>query len=194
MDGPDDIARLIYLVLLGAMVVFWFASDYRQKLNQSLQMAAIWLLIFLAAIAAYSFRDVIGGEMFPAQARLDESGAIVLQQQSDGHYYLTLKANSQDIRFVIDTGASDIVLSGPDAETAGLDLSALAFNGEATTANGIVRTARARINELTGPGITFKGVAVSVNGGELDTSLLGMSFIDRFRSVNIGNGNMTLVP
>ena len=47
-----DYGNLAYLVLLGAVVVFWFVVQNRQSLNKTLQQGAVWGLIFLGVIAA----------------------------------------------------------------------------------------------------------------------------------------------
>lgn len=193
-DNPDETARLIYLVVLGAMLIGYFASDFRHKLNQNLQMAAIWLLIFMAAIAAYSFRDVIGGEIFRATPVAGAEGGIGIRRSEDGHFYMVLQANGQNIEFVVDTGASDIVLTQDDARMAGINMAALSFSGEASTANGIVPIADARLDSLNVPGFFLNNVLVSVNGGDLDRSLLGMTYLNRFSKIAIEGERMVLTP
>ena len=57
----------------------------------------------------------------------------------------TLEINGTPVRFMVDTGASDIVLSRRDAERVGIDPAALGYLGRARTANGTVPTARVRL-------------------------------------------------
>ncbi len=193
MNWPDDAARLIYLVVLAAFIATYFLSDLRNRLNQTLQMVAVWALIFMAAIAAYSFRDLVGGQLFSSSPQVG-AGGFSIQRQDDGHFYLILQANGQDVEFVVDTGASDIVLNQGDAAAIGIDVNRLDFAGQANTANGVVRIAEARLATLIAPGMELYDVRVSVNGGELDKSLLGMSYLNRFRGIAIEGDVMTLTP
>ena len=193
MNWPDDVARLIYLVVLAVFIATYVLSDARNRLNQTLQMMAVWALIFMAAIAVYSFRDLIGGQIFSSSPQLD-AGGFSIQRQEDGHFYLVLQANGQDVEFVVDTGASDIVLNKTDAATLGIDVERLDFSGQASTANGTVKIAEARLVTLSAPGIELHDVRVSVNGGELDKSLLGMSYLNRFSGIAIEGNVMTLTP
>ena len=95
----------------------------------------------------------------------------------DGHYYLTLDLNGVPVDFVVDTGATDMVLTRADAARIGLDPDALAYTGVAGTANGQVRTARVRLDEVSLGGILDRNLPASVNEGVMDTSLLGMSYL-----------------
>lgn len=180
-------------MVLAAFIGTYLFSDFRNRLNQSLQIVAVWTLIFMAAIAVYSFRDLVGGQLFSSSPQLGE-GEFSIQRQEDGHFYLVLQANGQDVEFVVDTGATDIVLNQSDAAAIGIDVSRLDFSGQASTANGVVKIAEARLSSLTAPGMELHDVRVSVNGGELDKSLLGMSYLNRFRGISIEGDVMTLTP
>ena len=64
--------------------------------------------------------------------------------------------------------------------------------GRAMTANGPVETATVRLDEISLGPITDSNVAAVVNGGEMGTSLLGMGYLQRFASIEISNGTLTL--
>jgi aspartyl protease family protein len=100
--------------------------------------------------------------------------------------------NGTPVDFVVDTGATDMVLSREDAARIGLDPGDLAYTGIASTANGQVRTARVRLDEVSLGGITDRGVTASVNAGEMSGSLLGMSYLHRFERIEIANGRLIL--
>ena len=57
---------------------------------------------------------------------------------------------------------------------------------------GIVRTARARLDELALGGFSDRNVAVLVNEGAMDTSLLGMSYLRRFQKIEIADDRLLL--
>ncbi|MEH6830727.1 retropepsin-like aspartic protease family protein [Sulfitobacter sp.] len=188
----DNIASLIYLVLLGCAVGGWLLTSGRDSIGKTLQMAMIWGFIFLGVVAGYGLwndvqRQTTGGQMLQLG-----SGQISVPRQSDGHYYLNLALNGETVRFVVDTGASDMVLSIDDARRVGLDPDSLNFIGTANTANGQVRTAPVRLNTVRLGDITDTDVYASVNGGEMDGSLLGMGYLEKWGRIEISGGELRL--
>jgi aspartyl protease family protein len=123
---------------------------------------------------------------------ISADGRIELPRSPDGHYYLTAQVNGADIRFLVDTGATDIFLSRADAIAAGLDPANLAFIGSAMTANGQVRTAPVRLDTIRLGDIEDRGIRAFVNEGEMRESLLGMAYLQRFSSVEIRSGSLIL--
>ena len=100
--------------------------------------------------------------------------------------------NGVPIEFVVDTGASQLVLTERDARRAGIDISNLAFTGRANTANGTVKTAPVRLDEIRFGGISDRNIAAVVNGGEMTQSLLGMSYLESFGRIEISGGRLIL--
>lgn len=188
-----DLPRLIYLVILGAAIAGWFIAENRRNLGQSARMALAWGLIFLGVVAGYGLWGDVRNDMAPRQALLDD-GAIEVPRRQDGHFHLTLHLNGEPVDFLVDTGASDIVLSLADAERVGLDPDNLAFLGVARTANGSVRTAFATVDDVSLGPVTFNRVRVAVNGGEMDGSLLGMSLLSQFNRLEISDNTLRLEP
>lgn len=188
----DDTGRLIYLVLLGCAVVGWFIVQNRDGMAKMLQQAMIWGFLFLGVVAAYGlWTDVQRQTMHNQMLQLGE-GQIAVPRQPDGHYYLTLALNGANIRFVVDTGATDMVLTREDARRAGLDVDALNFIGTANTANGQVRTAPVRLDTVRLGDITDTDVFASVNGGVMDGSLLGMGYLEKWGRIEISGGELRL--
>jgi len=191
MDG-DNIGRLFYLVLLGMAVGGWFIAENRQSLGKTARQAAAWGLIFVGVIAGVGLWSDISREVLPTSAIVTGTGQIEVPLANDGHFYLTLRLNDTPVRFMVDTGASAMVLSHQDAERAGLDPDSLSFLGRAQTANGEVKTADVRVDRVTVGGIVDRNVRMSVNGGEMDGSLLGMSYLSRFDKVEIDGRKLVL--
>lgn len=184
--------RLIYLVVLGAAVVFWFFAHNRQSLNRTLQQAVIWSLLFLGVIAAVGLWDDVRQQVLPRQSVFDEQGRVEVPRSADGHYYLTLDVNGTPVNFVVDTGASDVVLSQKDAAATGLPMDELVYLGRALTANGEVRTAPIRLESMALGSIVDRNVPAVVNEGDLDRSLLGMSYLQRWDRIEISQGGLIL--
>ncbi len=186
----DDLPRFLYLLLLLLAVGGFFLVESRRNLGRSLQTAAIWALIFLGAIGGYGLWDDIRRDTGTA-ASVVTGGRIDLPQAPDGHFYLSAEVDGQRIRFMVDTGASDIVLTQADARRLGLDPESLAYSGRAQTANGTVVTAPVTLGTVALGPHEDRAVPAVVNSGEMDMSLMGMSFLSRFR-LTLDGETMTL--
>lgn len=115
---------------------------------------------------------------------------IRITANSRGHYVVNGTTDGVTLQFMIDSGATNIVLTKADARK--LNVGPLSFDITTSTANGAVQSAAVTIGSLTVGSHTATGVSALVNGGELDQSLLGMSWLSQFRSIEIKNGVMTL--
>jgi aspartyl protease family protein len=190
MSG-DDLGRLAYLVLLGLAVGGWFLAENRKNLGKTARQAAVWGLIFVGVIAAVGLWSDIRDDVLTRQSVVSER-AIEVARARDGHYYLVARLNDVPVRFVVDTGATDVVLTREDARRVGIDLNSLVFSGSAGTANGMVRTAYARVGEMRLGSIVDDDVPVAVNRGEMDSSLLGMAYLGRFGRIEISGNKLLL--
>jgi aspartyl protease family protein len=186
-----DIGRFAYLALLAVAVGGYFIAHNRGNWSKMAQQAMIWALIFVGVIAGYGLWGDIQRDLAPRQVML-EGGQVEVPRMFDGHFYLTVRVNGEPVDFVVDTGATDVVLTKTDAVRAGLDLDALVYTGRAMTANGMVRTADAVIDEFRLGEIRDTGVRVSINEGEMDQSLLGMSYLRRFSRIEIADDTLVL--
>lgn len=191
MDG-DNIARLAYLGLLGAAVVAWFIAQNRQTLNKTLQQAMAWVFIFVGVVAIVGLWEDLRTTVAPTPQMTVAGNTVEVPRSYDGHYYLPLLVNGEPITFLVDTGASQIVLSAQDARRVGIDPDQLNYVGRAATANGEVRTAPVRLDSLALGPITDTNVSAWINEGELDKSLLGMDYLHRFSNIQLTDGRLIL--
>ncbi|MCQ0092775.1 TIGR02281 family clan AA aspartic protease [Roseovarius sp. M141] len=172
--------------------MMWFFAANRHSMGKNLQQAAVWGLIFIGVIAAIGLWDDIRNTVAPTQSVSRDGTRIELPRAPDSHYYLDAQVNGAPVRFVVDTGASDIVLSRADAIRVGLHPDGLAFTGQANTANGMVRTAPVRLDSFVVGGVTDQDLRAVVNDGDLEESLLGMRYLQRFSNMQISNGTLVL--
>jgi aspartyl protease family protein len=186
-----DFARLTYLLILGSVIVVWFVAQNRASLGKLAQQALIWGLIFVGALAAVGLWDDIRQTVRPMQSVVS-GDRIELPRAPDGHYYMTAEVSGVPVRFVVDTGASQIVLSQSDAERIGIDTGALAYLGRAYTANGEVRTAPVRLESMAVGPVRHENLRAVVNEGDMGQSLLGMAYLQRFSSIEITGGRLVL--
>lgn len=188
----DNYARLGYLVLLGAAVLLWFFTQNRQSLGKTMQQALVWVFLFMGVIAVVGLWEDIRTATSPAGRITTTDNSVVVPRARDGHYYLQLQVNGTPVDFLVDTGASQIVLSQQDAERIGLNPNDLNYFGRALTANGEVRTAPTKLDDVQLGPFQDRGLTAWVNEGEMDQSLLGMEYLQRFSTLQINPQSLTL--
>ena len=190
--STDQIMQLTYLVLLGAAIGGSAIVAGRSNMGKMAQQAAIWALIFVGVVGAYGLWEEISQDNNPRQAMVN-ADTITVPRSFDGHYHLTLDINGTEVPFIVDTGASQVVLSQRDAARIGLDPATLDFRSAANTANGVVRTAPVILDQVALEGITDRRVPAVVNGGNMDSSLLGMTYLGLYNRIEITNGELVLI-
>ncbi len=190
--NEDQWGQLTYLVILGVLMGLWVFKSLLSKPGRAAQNLMAWALIFGAALAATALWQDIKGTWGPQQSVFAEEGRIELPRAADGHYYVSLDVNGVPTRFVVDTGATAMVLTRQAADSAGLAPEDLSFFDVARTANGEVRTAPVVLDSVALGPFADQGVRAYVNSGEMETSLLGMDYLARFDRLEISGGKMIL--
>lgn len=204
-QGPrrvEDWSDILYLLVLLGLVSSGIVTSRRFHLGQAARNAAIWAAIAGLLLIGYSYRQdlrAVGnrvfGELVPAAPMTADDGRTVqVRRGPDGHFHVRGEVNGVTVRFLVDTGASAIVLNQHDAERVGLRPDTLSYTQVFNTANGTVRGAPVRLDRIAIGTIGFRDVRASVNQGELGTSLLGMSFLERLRSFSVEGDVLTLRP
>ena len=93
---------------------------------------------------------------------------------------------------MVDTGASVIALTAPDALAAGLDWSPADVRVIGRGASGDVMGVPAMLTEVDVGGITARGVQAVIVPEGLDVSLLGQSYLSSVGNVAIAEDRMVL--
>ena len=197
--SDHDRMRLVYLVLLLVFVSGSVLAGRRLRLKGVAKAAALWAGIFLLLTLGYSYRLELGavgervlGEVLPQRGTVLGDDEVRFRASLDGHFRVEALVDGTPVRFLVDTGASDIVLSPADARRIGFDTERLGFTGFAETANGTVRTAPVRLDSLAIGPIRLVDLPASVNQAAMRGSLLGMSFLERLRSFEMRDGLLIL--
>lgn len=150
----------------------------------------------LAALALNQYSTPLArslGLTGPVAAVATTQGQAVLRAGFDGHYRAEARLNGAGIGFLIDTGASLVLLRYEDALAAGLAPDGMDFSLPVTTAGAEARVAEVVLDRLTVGGVTLTNVRAAVaSPGLLHTSLLGMSWLDRLSETTIRDGRMIM--
>lgn len=126
-------------------------------------------------------------------AKAQEWGVeVALQRESDGHFYAKVFAENADTRFMVDTGASMVALTGSDAESMGLYWSDSDLRHIADGASGPVMGVPVTINRMELGGFEAVDVAAAIVPDGLGISLLGQSFLKTIPNVQISDDQMIL--
>ena len=199
LESERDWLHVVYLVGLLALVSSGVAAGRRTRWRETAKQAAAWIAIALVAIAGYGYRfeiEAVGervlGELVPGYGVASGEAAVVFRVGAGGHYRVRAVVDGVDLVFLVDTGASDVVLSRADARRLGFDPDALAYTQVYSTANGTVRGAPVILREVMVGPIRVRDVAASVNDAPMAGSLLGMSFLGRLSAYEVSNGSLTL--
>lgn len=110
----------------------------------------------------------------------------------NGQFLVDAQVNGVPVTFLVDSGASAVVLSPEDARRVGLQAGQLRFTLRFRTANGVVRAAPVTLRELRIGQLALARLEAVVNEAPIGVSLLGTSFLGRLRSWQVEGGRLHL--
>ena len=105
---------------------------------------------------------------------------IILTESSGGHFMTAGQVNGRAVQFMVDTGATHVVMSMQDAERTGIGYK----NGlpvQMTTANGMTQGFRIKLNSVRVGDAEVFDVDAVVIPQPMPFILLGNSFLSRFQ-------------
>ena len=192
---PAFVHQILLLVFIGSgLIVHW-----RARPGLAIGQAALWLAIAGLLFAGYSFRheaagvlDRLAGELLPHRGVEGKDGWITFAVRKGGHFVVEADVDGVAVRFLVDTGASHVMLSAGDARRLGYEAAALNFNRAYRTAAGTVFAAPVVLGAVTIGSIRIDGVQASIGGPAMARSLLGMSFLNRLAGYRVAGGRLTL--
>jgi aspartyl protease family protein len=194
--GQDDFA-VMRLLGLAALVSSGLLTVRRIDLGRAVRWVAVWLAIIILLVIGYADRadfidigDKLRAALFPAFAVSRSPREMVVGRSDGGAFFVMAEVNGSPVRFLIDTGSSEIVLSPADAARAHVNSAGATLPSE--TANGVGYGAVATVDNLTVGPIRMRDVPVAVNRAPMSESLLGMSFLRRLESFEVRGDEMIL--
>ena len=143
-------------------------------------VALAWVAIFAAGFVLFTFRDNFGwvAQRLKAEAvgtPVEQGRETRIPMAIDGHFWVSAKLNGQDVRFLVDSGATMTTIDRETALKAGIKVSPQR-DQFVRTGNGVIRVSTARAAELEVGGITRSDVGLQVADND-DLNVLGMNFL-----------------
>ena len=110
-----------------------------------------------------------------------------------GHFSTDGRVDGRRLAFMVDTGASVIALTASSAAQVGIRPSRSDYDAPVSTANGVVKAARARLMSVDVGGLEVRDVDAMVLPDEvLSENLLGLSYLSRLRRFEFAGGKLVL--
>jgi aspartyl protease family protein len=189
----DKLMYAVYLSALAALFIVRFAGQSSKLQMKNFKLFIVWGTLFLALLLAYSFGSEIktrlGRELFPSHPTVMGQD-LVVKRDISGHFNIMATVNGHPTMFMIDTGATGVLLARDDAAKAGLEPQNLEYIYEAETANGKTFIAKSHAN-LTIGNTELEDVRVGVSQHDGD-SLLGMEVLKRFSTIKVEGDELYL--
>jgi aspartyl protease family protein len=177
-----------FFAILSSRVLFRGPIAWGQKARH----AAIWVGVIAAIVLGFAYQDELIGVGQRVRAEFSSSYPVatsahelVVAEGEGGGFFITGQVNGQTVRFLVDTGSSDTVLSPADAQRVGVDVASLRFDHMAETANGTGYGAPFTAASLDVGPIRLANMPMVVNQAPLSSSLLGMTFLRRLESFQV---------
>jgi aspartyl protease family protein len=186
-------------IMAGALVGLIALTLFRQRFSRVLESALIWVILAALLTLGYTYRfelrevaDRMLAELIPGYVAT-KGRTVEIARGAGGGFSVGAHVNGARVAMVLDTGASAVVLTQEAAKAAGLPLEVLNYSVNVDTANGRARAAPVTLDRLSIGDITERSVpALVAQGGQLRTSLLGMSFLNRLESWEVRGDKLML--
>jgi aspartyl protease family protein len=192
---PAIVQTMAFLFLVSSSLLF--VREF--NLKKTARNLLLWLAVGLVLIIGFAYQNELmdlgqrlRGALFPGYAVQTGAREMTISEGEDGHYHVYGAVNGVQIAFLIDTGATDIVLDPDDARRIGLKLEDLTFDKPFGSANGVGHGASIEVDTLSVGPIQLTKVRMSVNGARMGSSLLGMAFLKQLKSYSFSGGKLTL--
>jgi aspartyl protease family protein len=197
--STGDMASLVYKVGLVVLISGAVLTIFRQNFTQALTQALFWVVIAFMLVLGYTYRfelrdlgDRVLAELVPGRAA-GRGRTVELARANTGDFRVGTEVNGVRVAMVLDTGASSVVLTHDAAKAAGLPTEFIKYSVNVETANGHTLAAPVTLDRIAIGGIVEREVAALIaQPGQLKTSLLGMSFLNRLQSWEVRGGRVMM--
>ncbi len=179
---PDFMYPIALLLLFSGGIVNAFRKDARGFFRIILG----WIMVFATIIFGYDMYNNYKNNQIAERTQ----GMVpdYVMQKNGAHFYTNVYVNGVSIPFMLDSGASLVVLTKESAERAGIDVDSLTEHVIVSTANGEKIEKTTYVKEMRLGDVVFKDIRVAISVEGLNENLLGNSFMKHFsQKVEVGN-------
>ncbi|MEM9170736.1 MAG: TIGR02281 family clan AA aspartic protease [Pseudomonadota bacterium] len=146
-----------------------------------------------AALAARPAARVAQQTTGPGAYRTSWRREVVLRAGPDRQFRVSAGVNRRSMNFLVDTGAAFVALRESDARRARIYVTRSDFTSPVSTANGVTKAARVRVDSIEIDGLLVRDVdAFVLPDDKLGMNLLGMSYLSQIKSVEARGEEMIL--
>ncbi|MBA3670016.1 MAG: TIGR02281 family clan AA aspartic protease [Sphingomonas sp.] len=196
MMASDTMLGGVYM-LMAMMLVIGGLMSRREPFAKLLKMLLAWVAIFGAGFVLFTFRDDFGwvGQRLKAEAF---GGPVVQGKETripmaiDGHFWIIGALNGQQVKFLVDSGATMTTVDRATAKSAGVTISA-ERDQIVRTGNGIILVASGRVETIVIGGIERRDMAIQVADND-NLNVLGMNFLSSLSRWGVEGRWLVLVP
>jgi aspartyl protease family protein len=197
--SADDFSSLAYKIGILVFVAGTVLTLFRERFAQAVTMAMMWVVVGMLLVVGYSYRfelhqiaDRVLADLVPGRV-VSEGRTVAVARTNGGDFAINAQINGARVAMVLDTGASSVVLTREDAKAAGLPIEVLDYSVNIDTANGRARAAPVTLDRVAVGSLVERSVdALVAPPGQLKTSLLGMSFLNRLQSWEVRGDRLLL--
>jgi aspartyl protease family protein len=199
--AKPDFAWVAAQVAFAAVVGSLAFAAFRRRWSEALQALLFWIVLAGVLLVGYTFRselralgDRVLADLIPGRP-VQIGRAVEITRARSGEFLVAAQVNGADLRMVLDSGASSVVLTPEAAKAAGVPVQMLSYSVTIETANGRARAASVTLDRVAIGSIVERSVpALVAQPGQLRVSLLGMSFLNRLASWEVRSDHVVLRP
>jgi aspartyl protease family protein len=197
--STGDYGSLAYKIAILVFLAAAVSTMFRERFVQAITAALLWVVVGLLLVIGYTYRfelhnvaDRVMAEVIPGHV-ISHGRTVEVARTSDGDFDISAHINGARVPMVLDTGASSVVLTQDDAKAAGLPIDLLNYTVSIDTANGRARAAPVTLDRIAIGALEERSIdALVVQPGQLRTSLLGMSFLNRLQTWQVSGDRLIL--
>jgi len=120
----------------------------------------------------------------PESYQQNGNAVVMLQQNRAGHYVTNGYINGYQVKFLLDTGATQVSIPATVAKQIGLTAG---YSQSVNTANGVIEVFSTRLDSLSVGELTLYDLSANINPYmQGDTILLGMNALKQVKLVQQG--------
>ena len=184
MDNSNTIMVGLFAFVITGIVAFAIVPQYNERLDQPADPTV-----------ETTADPKIAAAKTEENNQTDEptaNRAAVLRKKDDGHYWGEANVDGFPVKFMVDTGASVVVLTYKDAKRLRMKPDELDFKWKISTAGGEVKGASVLLEYIRIGGVEVENVEAMILREGLEQNLLGQSFLNQLYSYEVRGKQMII--